>query len=95
MGLKSSVIPEQKGKIKVEVPPTRHDILHQCDIYEDVAISYGYSNIKSVLPPTPTVASQNPLNKLTSQLRESLAQAGFTEALTFSLVIFILFSIAI
>lgn len=31
---------------------------------------------------------QLPLNKLTDQLRVELAQAGFTEALTFSLVCF-------
>lgn len=31
---------------------------------------------------------QFPLNKLTDQLRIELAQAGFTEALTFSLVCF-------
>jgi phenylalanyl-tRNA synthetase beta chain len=85
MGLKSSVAPEA-GKICVEIPPTRHDILHLCDIMEDIAISYGYSNIEAKLPPTPTVAAQFPLNKLESQLREGVAQAGFTEALTFSLV---------
>ena len=32
-----------------------------------------------------TIASQQPINKLTDQLREQIAQAGFTEALTFSL----------
>merc|ERR1719189_1298715 len=32
-----------------------------------------------------TIATQQPLNKLTDQLREQIAQAGFTEALTFSL----------
>ena len=30
-----------------------------------------------------TIASQQPINKLTDQLREQIAQAGFTEALTF------------
>ena len=32
-----------------------------------------------------TIASQQPLNKLTDLLRESVAQSGFTEALTFRL----------
>lgn len=31
------------GDIDVEIPPTRHDVIHACDIYEDVAISHGYS----------------------------------------------------
>jgi phenylalanyl-tRNA synthetase beta chain len=87
MGLKSEVKLDSHGKtISVEIPPTRHDVIHQCDIMEDVAISYGYSKIQPLLPPTSTVAAQFPLNKLTSQLRESMAQSGFTEALTFSLV---------
>merc|ERR1711963_232605 len=72
-------------KIKVTIPPTRHDVLHPVDIYEDVAIAYGYNNLQKTIPKTMTIASQQPINKLTDQLREQIAQAGFTEALTFSL----------
>ena len=86
MGLKSEVGPKP-GKISVEIPPTRHDILHLCDVMEDVAISHGYGNIEQQLPPTPTIGGLLPLNKLSSQLAECMAQAGFTEALNFSLVI--------
>lgn len=74
------------GEIAVEIPPTRHDVIHACDIYEDVAIAHGYNNIKRTLPPTMHIGRQYPLNKLTEQLREQIAQAGFTEALTFALV---------
>lgn len=73
-------------EVVVVVPPTRHDVIHACDIYEDVAIAYGYNNIERTLPNTSTIAEQFPLNKLTDLLREPIAQAGFTEALTFSLV---------
>uniref|UniRef100_A0A1L8DFL7 Phenylalanine--tRNA ligase beta subunit n=1 Tax=Nyssomyia neivai TaxID=330878 RepID=A0A1L8DFL7_9DIPT len=72
-------------ELSVEIPPTRHDIIHACDIYEDVAIAYGYNNIRKSLPATTHIGRQYPLNKLTEQLREQVAQAGFTEALTFSL----------
>jgi len=71
--------------IEVTIPPTRHDVLHPVDIYEDVAIAYGYNNLEKTIPKTMTIATQQPLNKLTDQLREQIAQAGFTEALTFSL----------
>lgn len=85
MCLKSKV--KNGGKqITVVVPPTRHDVIHPCDIYEDVAIAYGYNNIKREMPKTSTIARQYPINKLTDLLREPIAQAGFTEALTFSLV---------
>uniref|UniRef100_A0A6B2ECL9 Phenylalanine--tRNA ligase beta subunit n=1 Tax=Phlebotomus kandelakii TaxID=1109342 RepID=A0A6B2ECL9_9DIPT len=72
-------------ELTLEIPPTRHDIIHACDIYEDVAIAYGYNNIRKSLPATTHIGKQYPLNKLTEQLREQVAQAGFTEALTFSL----------
>ncbi|KAM7363983.1 phenylalanine--tRNA ligase beta subunit [Cochliomyia hominivorax] len=71
--------------IEVSIPPTRHDVIHACDIYEDVAIAYGYNNIIKSLPSFMHIAKQYPLNKLTEQLREQVAQAGFTEALTFTL----------
>lgn len=71
--------------IEVTVPPTRHDVIHACDIYEDVAIAYGYNRIIRTLPKTSTIGQQLPVNRLTDLLRHSIAQAGFTEALTFSL----------
>ena len=55
--------------IEVTIPPTRHDVLHPVDIYEDVAIAYGYNNLKKTIPKTMTIATQQPLNKLTDQLR--------------------------
>lgn len=84
MYLKAEVT--ESGELSVEIPPTRHDVIHACDIYEDVGIGHGYNNIKRVLPPTMHFGRQYPLNKLTEQLREQVAQAGFTEALTFTLV---------
>merc|ERR1711973_995948 len=53
--------------IEVTIPPTRQDVLHPCDIYEDVAISHGYNNITKTIPKTLTVAQQLPVNKLTDQ----------------------------
>merc|ERR1719297_710317 len=82
MCLPTSVSGDQ---LTVTIPPTRADVLHPADIYEDVAIAHGYNNIVKTIPKTLTVAKQLPINKLTDQLRESTAQAGFTEALTFSL----------
>lgn len=72
--------------LSVEIPPTRHDIMHACDIYEDIGIAYGYNKIERKVPALVQIGKQFPLNKLTEQLREQVAQAGFTEALTFTLV---------
>ncbi|XP_075014270.1 phenylalanine--tRNA ligase beta subunit isoform X2 [Calonectris borealis] len=73
------------NNIEIEIPPTRADIIHACDIVEDAAIAYGYNNIQMTIPKTYTIANQLPLNKLTELLRLDLAAAGFTEALTFAL----------
>jgi len=72
-------------EITVSVPPTRSDILHACDIMEDVAIAYGYNNLKLTVPSTYTVGKQQPINKFTDLLRNEVAQAGFTEIFTLSL----------
>uniref|UniRef100_A0A9L0R4T1 Phenylalanine--tRNA ligase beta subunit n=1 Tax=Equus caballus TaxID=9796 RepID=A0A9L0R4T1_HORSE len=85
MCLKSEVIGDG-NQIEIEIPPTRADIIHACDIVEDAAIAYGYNNIQMTLPKTYTIANQFPLNKLTELLRHDMAAAGFTEALTFALV---------
>lgn len=75
----------ETGKLRVLAPPTRSDVLHPCDIMEDVAIGFGYNNIRRTLPATSTVAAPFPLNKLSDQLREVMASCGYTETLTFAL----------
>ncbi|KAK2880709.1 hypothetical protein Q8A67_017977 [Cirrhinus molitorella] len=84
MCLRSEVSGEGDG-IRVEIPPTRPDVIHACDIMEDAAIAYGFNNIVRSTPRTYTVANQLPINKLTELLRQDVAAAGFTEALTFAL----------
>lgn len=77
---------ELHGKdVQVKVPITRSDIMHACDIMEDVAIAYGYNNIQKQIPNTVTVGNPQPLNKVSDLLRQEVANAGYTEVLTFSL----------
>ena len=72
--------------VKFEVAPIRGDILHACDIAEEIGIGYGFNNIPMVYPPTNTVGSFVPENKFTDLLRHELAQAGYIESLTCALV---------
>ncbi|XP_075976232.1 phenylalanine--tRNA ligase beta subunit [Anticarsia gemmatalis] len=73
------------GTLRVRVPPTRHDVIHACDLYEDIAIAYGYNRIARRPARVVTAGGQEPVNKLTEQLRHECAHAGYTEALTFTL----------
>jgi len=76
----------EKGVLFVDVPITRSDVMHQCDLVEDLAIAYGYNNLKADVPQTLCLASEQPLNHLTDLIRNELASAGFCEALTFGLL---------
>lgn len=69
----------------VRVPATRPDILHECDIMEDVAIAYGFNNLRKTFPRTNTVAQALPINKLADIVRKECALAGFTEVLPLTL----------
>lgn len=70
----------------MSIPPVRSDVLHPCDVMEDVAIAYGYNNISKVLPTTATQGGEQPLNQMSDHLRQNIAMAGFTEVLTWALI---------
>jgi len=74
-----------KKEVRVLVPPTRSDILHACDIMEDVAIGYGFNNLPRATPNTVTTGKPQPLSKLSDLLRDEVAHAGYTEVLTWCL----------
>ena len=73
-------------KVKFAVSAIRPDILHACDISEEVGIGYGFNNIPMLQLPTNTTGGFIPQNKFTDLLRHEVAQAGFIESLTFALV---------
>ncbi|KAG0476345.1 hypothetical protein HPP92_013186 [Vanilla planifolia] len=71
--------------ITVHVPPTRSDILHPCDVMEDVAIAYGYNKVPKTEPKCMTTGGQQPLNLFTDQIRGEVSRAGYMEVLTWLL----------
>lgn len=84
MSLQSKLSNDEKSII-VDVPVTRSDIMHACDIMEDVAIGYGYDNLKKEIPNCNTIGRVQPINKLSELLANEIALAGFTEIMTFVL----------
>ncbi|KAI5480225.1 phenylalanyl-tRNA synthetase beta chain [Pseudohyphozyma bogoriensis] len=71
--------------IHVLVPPSRPDILHECDIMEDAAVAYGFDNLKKTFPTTNTVAKPFPPNKLSDTMRRLCSEAGWLEVLPLTL----------
>lgn len=74
MGLNPIASSDKAKLVKFEVSPVRPDILHACDIAEEIGIGYGFNNIPMVYPPTNTVGSFIPENKFTDLLRHEMAQ---------------------
>lgn len=68
--------------IDVHIPPTRADILHQCDIMEDVAIAYGFNLLPRSSPSkSGTVAQPLMINKLGDIVRLEATMAGWSEVM--------------
>lgn len=44
-------------EVKVSVDCNRSDIMHPCDVAEDLAIAYNYNSIEEVDTPSPTIGS--------------------------------------
>jgi phenylalanyl-tRNA synthetase beta chain len=72
--------------LTVSVPPTRPDVLHECDVMEDAAIAYGFNRLPDTFPQTTTVAQPLAISKLCDIVRDTWAMAGWVEVLPLILV---------
>ena len=73
---------KDKNLIDVSVPPTRADVLHQCDIMEDLAIAYGFNDLPRTNPNNAsTIAQPLMINKLGDIVRQETAMAGWSEVM--------------
>lgn len=75
--------PASNGKgLEVAVPITRPDVLHQCDIMEDLAVCYGFNNLPRTAPSrSATVGAPLMVNKLGDIVRVESAMAGWSEVM--------------
>ena len=62
MGYK--VVGESEEGFEVEYNSLRSDVLHPCDVVEDLAISYGYTKLPLKQAPSLTFGKQLPMSKL-------------------------------
>ena len=74
-----------KTKMTVQVPCYRIDVMHPIDLVEDIAVAYGYNNIKPLWRKLPTAGGSKPEQNLFNIARELMVGLGFQEVLTFTL----------
>lgn len=86
MSVPCEVDKKDKNSLIVQVPITRSDIMHECDLIEDLAIAYGYNNLNAVIPQTKGNAGEQPVKHLADLIRISCANAGWTEAYNWALI---------
>ncbi|WAC05596.1 MAG: phenylalanine--tRNA ligase subunit beta [Methanoregula sp.] len=83
--MRFGAVPEGKEKLLVSVPCYRGDIMHDWDIFEDVAIAYGYENIPAQPPATFMVGKPHPIPVLAGLAREIFCGMGYLEVMPFTL----------
>ncbi|TSK67194.1 Phenylalanine--tRNA ligase beta subunit [Bagarius yarrelli] len=69
-----SEVTDKAGQIQVEIPPTRSDVIHACDIMEDAAVAYGFNNIARTTPRTYTVANQCSREDVADKLGKNISE---------------------
>ncbi|THG08660.1 hypothetical protein TEA_015530 [Camellia sinensis var. sinensis] len=64
---------DKRSTFIVSVPPTRSDILHPCDVAEDVAIAFGYNEIPKRIPAS---LKPLPLNQFSDLIRSEVVRTS-------------------
>ena len=77
--------PAGTDRLKVQVPCFRADIMHDWDLFEDVAIAYGYDKIQDLPPKTYTVGKPHPVQVHAAIAREVFCGLGYLEVMPFTL----------
>lgn len=75
----------KKGRIEVEIPAYRTDILHPFDLVEDIAIAYGYENFRQEIPRVSTIGEETARTLVFRKLAEALSGFGLLECCTLHL----------
>jgi phenylalanyl-tRNA synthetase beta chain len=77
--------PAGADKVKVQIPCYRADIMHDWDLFEDVAIAIGYDKLQGLPPKTCTVGKPHPVQVNAALVREVFCGLGYLEVMPFTL----------
>jgi phenylalanyl-tRNA synthetase beta chain len=83
--MRHGVALEAPGRLAVDVPAWRNDIMHEVDLFEDLAIAYDYNRITPRLVPSMTVARERPERVVANRARAALTGLGFFETMSLML----------
>lgn len=67
------------GKGGVLIPAYRADIMHQVDLFEDIAIAYGYENFEPEIPNISTIGEEDPFERFKNKVANIMVGFEFLE----------------
>jgi phenylalanyl-tRNA synthetase beta chain len=73
------------NKGKAEIAAWRTDILHEVDLIEDIAIGYGYENLKPEIPKIATIGEEDRKEIIKRKITEILTGLNIIEVLNYHL----------
>ncbi|MBS3079167.1 phenylalanine--tRNA ligase subunit beta [Candidatus Pacearchaeota archaeon] len=82
---KMNISYENKNQSIALIPSYRTDILHEIDIAEEIAISYGYENFIPEIPQISTIGEEDKISILKRKVSEILIGTGLSEISTYHL----------
>jgi len=74
-----------RGRLRVESPAWRTDLLHEVDLVEDVAIGHGYREVPETAPRSVTFGAPLASERVGEAAREAMLGLGYSEVMTLSL----------
>jgi phenylalanyl-tRNA synthetase beta chain len=83
--IQPAVGPGLAGRFLVSYPAYRTDIRHMVDLFEDVAIGFGYANIEPRLVRSMTVGTPRVEEVLSDRVRQILIGLGYSEIMSLPL----------
>jgi phenylalanyl-tRNA synthetase beta chain len=81
-----SVAAADEDVLVASIPTWRRDLTVEADVIEEIARIHGYERVPSILPHTPMPAHRPDPLEVRDAIREILAGAGLSEAVTLALV---------
>lgn len=70
------------NKFEVDIPSYRRDIMHPFDVVEDVAVMYGFDNIKGLPLKARTVGETFAIKRFIDKIREIMVGLGYQEVMS-------------
>jgi phenylalanyl-tRNA synthetase beta chain len=86
LGLGFGVASGDEDALAAEVPSWRSDVGREADLVEEVGRHFGLDKVPSSIPPTDGMGSLGPGQVEERAVRDTLAAAGLTEAITYAFV---------